>query len=108
VNNPPLRTDIRPLCPRHDARMNGNNDATDQDFVCPEQGCTFHWRFLDGYFQLNDGVVHYPPDAYQFLKPALLREHGYLYIALVQGASPRKRAWRCAVKDCPNMIVEEV
>jgi hypothetical protein len=48
------------------------------------------------------------PDAHQFLKPALLREHGYLYIALVQGASPRQRTWRCAVKDCPNMIVEEI
>jgi hypothetical protein len=87
--------------------MNGNKDIADPDYVCPEEGCTFHWRYQDGYFQVNDGVVHYPPDAHRFLMPALVREHGYLYIASVEG-SPQRRTWRCAVKDCPNTVVEEV
>jgi hypothetical protein len=87
--------------------MNGNQNIADPDFVCPEEGCTFHWRFLDGYFQMKDGVIHYPPDAHQFLKPALVREHGYFYIASAEG-SPQKRTWRCAVKDCANTFVEEV
>jgi hypothetical protein len=41
------------------------------------------------------------------LKPALVREHGYLYIDAVEG-SPQMRTWRCAVTDCPNTIVDEV
>jgi hypothetical protein len=56
---------------------------------------------------MKDGVIHYPPDAHQFLKPALVREHGYFYIASAEG-SPQKRTWRCAVKDCANTFVEEV
>jgi hypothetical protein len=87
--------------------MNGNNDVADPDFLCSEEGCTFHWRFQDGYFQVNDGVIYYPPDAYQFLKPALVREHGYLYIASVDG-SPPMRTWHCAVKSCPNTVVDKV
>jgi hypothetical protein len=87
--------------------MNGNKDIADPDFLCSEEGCTFHWRFRDGYFQVTDGVIHYPPDTHQFLKPALVREHGYLYIASVEG-SPQKLTSRCAVKDCPNTMADEV
>jgi hypothetical protein len=85
--------------------MKGNNDGSNPDFACSEAACTFHWRVLDGYFQRNDGKIEYSSDAYLFLKPALVREHGYLYIASVNG-SPQKRTWRCAVKDCPNTVVE--
>ena len=85
--------------------MDGNKSIADPDYVCPEEGCAFHWCFHEGYFQLKDGRVHYPTDAYQFLKPALVSEHGYLYIASVEG-SPQKRTWRCAVKDCPNTLVD--
>jgi hypothetical protein len=88
-------------------QMNGNKSIADLEYVCPEEGCRFHWRVQDGYFQVIDGTVHYPPDAHQFLKLALVREHGYLYIASVEG-SPQKRTWRCAVKDCPNAVVDEV
>jgi len=77
-----------------------------QEYVCSAEGCTFHWRFQDGYFQMQDGALHFPPEAQQYLKPALVSEHGYLYIASVDG-SPRVRTWRCAVKDCPNTIVED-
>ncbi len=88
--------------------MNGNKNITDPQYVCPEEGCTFHWRFQDGYFQMNDGVIQFPPDAHQFLKPAFVREHGYLYIAFVEGSGQkRKRTWRGAVKDCPNTFVDE-
>ena len=55
---------------------------------------------------MTDGVIHYPQDAYRFLKPALLREHGYLYIASVE-ESHQKRTWLCAVKDCPNTVADE-
>jgi hypothetical protein len=79
----------------------------DSEYVCSEEDCMFHWRFQDGYFQLKDGKPFYSAESCQFLKPALVREHGYLYIAEVEG-SPQMRTWRCAVTDCPNTIVDEV
>jgi hypothetical protein len=86
--------------------MKGNKNLACPEYVCPEERCTFHWRVQDGYFQVKDGVIRYPPEAQQYLKPALVSEHGYLYIASVEGLPP-VRTWRCAVQDCSNTIVEE-
>jgi hypothetical protein len=61
----------------------------------------------EGYFRQTDGIMAYPTNAHQLLKPALVREHGYLYIASMADGPPLKRTWRCAVKDCPNMIVDD-
>jgi hypothetical protein len=76
-------------------------------YICGEIGCLLCWRVEDGYFQQKDGKMAYPPNAHQLLKPALVREHGYLYIAAIAEESPQERTWRCAVKDCPNMIIED-
>jgi hypothetical protein len=45
-------------------------------------------------------------NVHQILKLAPLREHGYMYIASVEGP-PRQRMWRCAMKDCQNVIVDD-
>jgi hypothetical protein len=55
---------------------------------------------------MKDGGIYYTPDAHRFLKPALVRDHGYMYIDAVAKLSGT-RTWRCAVKDCANTIVEE-
>ena len=49
--------------------------------------------------------MRYPSNIHRVLKPALIREHGYMYIASVEECN---RTWRCAVKDCPNLIVDEI
>jgi hypothetical protein len=36
-----------------------------------------------------------------------VRDHGYLYLATIEDGPPQKRTWRCAVKDCANVIVED-
>jgi hypothetical protein len=100
---PQVRPDILPLCPTHHVQMNADGD---RGYACTEDHCVFHWRFEEGYFQRKDGTVQYPDDVYQLLKPAFLREHGYMYIASMQKPS-HKRTWRCAVVDCQNKIVDE-
>jgi hypothetical protein len=76
-------------------------------YVCGEAGCRFHWRMQEGYFQQMDRIMAYPTNAHQLLKPALVREHGYMYLATIEDGPPQKRTWRCAVKDCANVIVED-
>jgi hypothetical protein len=83
------------------------NAGGNRDYVCSEDGCTFHWRFENGYFHRKDGTVQYPDNVYQLLKPAFLREHGYMYIASIE-EPPHMRTWRCAVLDCRNKIVDEM
>jgi hypothetical protein len=103
-----LRAKILPLCPVHYFPMNAREANT--EYLCAEIGCTFGWRFDRGYFELRDGKVQYPPNAYELLKPALVAEHGYLYVAFVEGLPGRvrkRRTWVCAVKGCPNTIVDE-
>ena len=79
--------------------------SDDVIFVYTKPGCTFRWECKNGYFHQHDGIVMYPTSIHQVLKPALIREHGYMYIASVE---KHKQTWRCAVKDCPNMLVDEV
>ncbi|OLE13864.1 MAG: hypothetical protein AUG89_03995 [Acidobacteria bacterium 13_1_20CM_4_56_7] len=74
-------------------------------FACAEQGCTFQWKWDMGYFYLKAGRVEYPTDIHRLLKPALVREHGYMYIASVD--EQKRRTWRCAVKDCPSLLIDE-
>jgi hypothetical protein len=101
--NPPLRADIHPLCPIHNLPMNAERN---RGFACSRDGCLFRWGFEEGYFQQENGTVQYPNDVYQLLKPAFLREHGYMYIASIQ-EPPHMRTWRCAVVDCRSKIVAE-
>jgi hypothetical protein len=82
-------------------------DKSNSTYGCREAACTFHWRRQEGYFHERDGIMAYPPNTQQLLRPALVREHGYLYIALIADGTPPRRTWKCAVKDCPNMIVED-
>jgi hypothetical protein len=97
-----VRPDISPLCPAHHISM---NVGPEEDYVCPEPGCAFCWHVDEGYFQLKDGKVLYPTNIHQLLKPALVTEHGYMYIASVEGVPP-KRTWRCAMRDCPNFMID--
>ena len=76
-------------------------------YICGEARCPFCWRFEDGYFHENGGKVVYPDNTHELLKPALVREQGYLYIAAISDGPPQKRTWRCAVKDCANTIIDE-
>ena len=87
--------------------MRLGRDQSNSTYVCVEAGCTFQWRMQEGYFQVKDGVMKYPANAHQLLKPALVREHGYLYIASIADGPHQKRTWRCAAKDCSNIIVDD-
>jgi hypothetical protein len=87
--------------------MRLGRDESSSTYVCGESSCSFHWRIQEGYFEVKDGVMKYPANAHQLLKPALVREHGYLYIASIADGPHQKRTWRCAVKDCLNMIVDD-
>lgn len=87
--------------------MHRNKKSAEPEYLCSEQACTYFWRLQDGYFQIKDGAMFYAPDAHQFLKPALVREHGYLFIEAVE-ESTQKRTWRCAVQGCENVLVDEV
>jgi hypothetical protein len=101
------RADLYPLCPIHHApMMNAGSDGADAMYACAEHGCNFHWEWNTGYFYLQDGRVAYPTNVHEILKQAPIREHGYMYIASIKG-SPKQRTWRCSVKDCPNVIVDE-
>ena len=86
--------------------MGLGREQSNSTYVCVEAGCTFQWGRQEGYFQVKDGIMKYPANAHQLLKPALVREHGYLYIASIADGTHQKRTWRCAVKDCPNIIVD--
>src|SRR3984893_3117935 len=102
-----LRVDLHPLCPIHDTLMKGADTAeAEATYACAEPGCNFRWEWKSGYFCADDGRVGNPGNPHQFLKPALIREHGYLYIASIDRPE-RQRTWRCAVKDCQNVIVDE-
>ena len=107
MTNLELRSDLEPLCPVHQVPMRLIPDQSNSTYICGQAGCTFRWRVQEGYFQQKDGIVRYPSNAHQLLRPALVREHGYMYIAAMEDGPARKRTWRCAVKDCPNMIVDD-
>ena len=87
--------------------MRSDAEESNCTYRCGEASCAFRWRMQEGYFQQKDGIMAYPTNAHQLLKPALVREHGYMYIAAIEDGLPQKRTWRCSVKDCPNMIVED-
>ena len=74
-------------------------------FGCPERVCSFNWHWRDGYLCQEDGRATYPTNVHKVLKPALIREHGYMYIASVDG---HKRTWRCAVRGCSSTIVNDI
>jgi hypothetical protein len=86
--------------------MSADTGAPHGDYVCSEPLCSFRWRLRDGYFELKGGIETYPPNIHQLLKPALICEHGYMYISRVGHPIPTSRTWRCAVKDCPNFLVD--
>ena len=87
--------------------MKGADTAeAEATYACAEPGCNFRWEWKSGYFCVDDGRVGNPGNPHQFLKPALIREYGYLYIASIDRLE-RQRIWRCAVKDCQNVIVDE-
>ena len=77
--------------------MRLGRDQSNSTYVCVEAGCTFQWGMQEGYFQVKDGVMKYPANAHQLLKPALVREHGYLYIASIFGrTAPEKNVAVCS------------
>ena len=99
--------EVRPLCPAHYAPMKATEGAgAEATYACAEHQCRFHWKRESGYFCIEDGRVAYPTYVHQILKLAPIREHGYMYIASVEGP-PRQRTWRCAMKDCQSVIVDE-
>ena len=79
-------------------------EEPDHAYRCTRNSCTFRWMWNDGYFHWQDGRVEYPANADKLLKPALVREHGYLFIESIKG---KARVWRCAVQGCDNTIVDE-
>lgn len=87
--------------------MRLDQDQGRSTYICSEASCTFRWRMQDGYFQQMDAAIKYPTNTHQLLKPALVREHGYMYIAAIAAGPPEKRTWQCAVKNCPNTIVDD-
>jgi hypothetical protein len=101
------QADVHPLCPVHYVPMNTTESVdAGTTYACGEHGCHFHWKWDSGYFCIEGGRVAYPTNVHQILKLAPIREHGYMYIAAVEGP-PRQRTWRCAMKDCQNVIVDD-
>jgi hypothetical protein len=102
-----LRPDIRPLCPIHYIAMTAaDSGRADTAHFCIEHECSFQYRWNSGYLCVENDRVSYPGGAHDLLKPALIREHGYLYVASFEPAT-RQRIWHCPVNDCPNTIVDE-
>jgi hypothetical protein len=101
-----LNPDIHPLCPEHCGEMQPQGPVgPDVVFACAKNDCTFRWQWREGYFYEDGGQASYPSNIHEVLKPALIREHGYMYIASIE---EHQRTWRCAVKDCPNTIIDGV
>ena len=100
--------DLRPLCPVHHKVMAVViREGTEALFACAESGCNLHWIWTSGYYCIQDGRMTYPANVHQILRPAPIREHGYLYIAEIDAASGQ-RTWRCAIKDCSSVIIDDL
>ena len=102
----PYRANLRPLCPDDYHPMHPEPDSSGT-FRCTHSGCRFLFARHIGYYTLERGVVVPPPDTIRLLRPALIREHGYLFISEIDFAA-KTRTWRCTVKDCPNTLTDDL
>jgi hypothetical protein len=101
-----LQSNLRPLCPDHYEPMSPADQArSDGRYCCSSAGCRFCWQWDSGYFIWEDGRIEYPPSAIQLVRPALIREHGYLYISSFENG---ERTWQCPAQGCVNTLREKV
>jgi hypothetical protein len=97
------REDLEPLCPVDYIKMH-RADKEPLTFKCIEEGCNIHWNRLSGYFYPYPQDIAKRAFAIDYLKMDLAVEHGYLYFASID--PPGRMTWRCSVKDCPNVAIE--
>ena len=100
---PNLRQNLEPLCPTHFLKMEPISGGSESRYACRERGCTFCWQWDTGYFLWEDEQLRLPVNARDLMKPALNRDHGYLYLESIEAG---KKIWKCPVQDCPNFLVE--
>ena len=98
----PYREDIEPLCPVDFLKMHSINEEP-PTFKCPETGCNIHWDRLNGYFYPETEDIAKRASMVGFLKMSFVVEHGYFYLASVD---PLRKTWRCSVKDCHNVAID--
>jgi hypothetical protein len=97
---------LRPRCPRHYEPMTPVQ-LEEQTFACAEGNCTARFDQHAGYFTVENGKRTIPNDLTNALRPALVREHGYLCISEIDTAA-NTRTWRCMVNDCTNILIENL
>jgi hypothetical protein len=97
----PYRNDLEPLCPVDLCKMI-QIPAESHTYACNLDDCHLHWSRHNGYFYPESHERR--PSVISFLKMGMKIEHGYFYLASVNANG---KTWRCSVKDCPNLIIED-
>ncbi len=96
------RDDLEPLCPVDFRKMRSINGEL-HTFKCPETDCNVHWNRRNGYFYPDAEDVNKHASLVGFLRMGFVVEHGYFYLASVD---PLRRTWRCSVKGCQNLTID--
>lgn len=96
------REDLEPLCPVDFRKMHSITEEP-LTFKCPEASCNVHWNRPSGYFYPASEDRNQRASLVGFLKMGFVLEHGYFYLATVD---PLRRTWRCSVKGCQNMTID--